>query len=74
MIISGNSLDYWENIFKKFNHLVEQSPVNISTKNIQKRYLPPLNYSKRDFNKTVVEIINTGHTGIIVLVLFLFLY
>lgn len=74
MIISGNSLDYWENIFKKFNHLVEQSPVNISTKNIQKRHLPPLNYSKRDFNKTVVEIINTGHTGIIVLVLFLFLY
>lgn len=62
MIIDGN-MENWPYIFKKHDK-PEQSPVDISTKNALRRYLPFLHSCGYwAFDKATVIISNTGHTG-----------
>lgn len=56
--------DDWPYVIKEHDYS-EQSPVDISTTNAQRRYLPFLRYfGYWAFNKAIVNITNNGHTGI----------
>lgn len=62
--ILDNDMEDWPYVIKEHTYS-EQSPVDISTRNAQRRYLPFLRYfGYWAFDKATVDITNNGHTGI----------